>query len=691
MQFIGNVEDIEKDILANLIYDKLSSLILDEKAVLYYQYPFYRGDIKSDFIEAKLLLVSPIYGLFFFEVDKNETFTEAIQDRVDTLYNEMASRMLKHSSLRSRRNQIKYERHSVIVGNYVHYSDGQEEYMVCKVDDISTLINENKLDSPIPQETLILIESCIDGTSTLNQKKERSNVRPLTKASILNEIQSHIANFDIVQKKIAEIDIDLPQRIRGLAGSGKTIVLAYKAARFHAQYPDKKILYTFYTKSLATTVKNLINRAFKNYSSSEPDWNMIKVCHGWGSSSSEGVYYNTCINNGYQPMTFAEARRYSDNAFAYICKELYMKDITKEYDLILIDEGQDFPSEFYRLCYKLCNTKRICWAYDDFQNIFDVEIQNEQNTFGFDSFGKPYIDFSTGGNSLQDQVLMKCYRTPRYSLIYAFALGLGIYNEKILQRLESNKQWESLGFKVEKGNSQTGDEMIISRPEENTPSYSNKEFTKDSINVKKYASIEKECCNIADEISRCIQEQGLLPTDICVICIDSNRIGDYFSNISIGLRQHGINPFNLLNAPYNNTTFFSEGRVTLSSVNKAKGNECGMVFICGIDSVFKNPNNVVMRDKLFTSMTRTKGWLHLSGCGDGMEAFLRELKEIEEKNYKLVFIQPDRAETKNIENVSRATDAAEHHIFEQIRKLRESGLKDEEIQKIINGLLFPTK
>lgn len=31
MQFIGNVEDIEKDILANLIYDKLSSLILDEK------------------------------------------------------------------------------------------------------------------------------------------------------------------------------------------------------------------------------------------------------------------------------------------------------------------------------------------------------------------------------------------------------------------------------------------------------------------------------------------------------------------------------------------------------------------------------------------------------------------------------------------------------------------------------------
>lgn len=36
-----------------------------------------------------------------------------------------------------------------------------------------------------------------------------------------------------------------PQRIRGLAGSGKTIVLALKAAYLHTQYPDMKIAVTF--------------------------------------------------------------------------------------------------------------------------------------------------------------------------------------------------------------------------------------------------------------------------------------------------------------------------------------------------------------------------------------------------------------------------------------------------------------
>ena len=51
----------------------------------------------------------------------------------------------------------------------------------------------------------------------------------------------------------------------------------------------------------------------------------------------------------------------------------------------------------------------------------------------------------------------------------------------------------------------------------------------------------------------------------------------------------------------------------------------------------------------------------------------------------------NKAETKNIENVSRVTDAAEHYIYEQIRKLKESGLKTEDIQKIIHDLLFSTK
>lgn len=80
------------------------------------------------------------------------------------------------------------------------------------------------------------------------------------KADILNRIQNKEAAFDLEQKKVALVTIDGPQRIRGLAGSGKTIILTMKAALYHMAHPNEEILYTYYTKSLFGLIKNLIER-----------------------------------------------------------------------------------------------------------------------------------------------------------------------------------------------------------------------------------------------------------------------------------------------------------------------------------------------------------------------------------------------------------------------------------------------
>ena len=122
------------------------------------------------------------------------------------------------------------------------------------------------------------------------------------------------------------------------------------------------------------------------------------------------------------------------------------------------------------------------WAYDEFQDIFNTNLQDEKETFGKDKNGVYRIDFSRNENPNQDITLKCCYRNPRLVLIGAFSLGLGIYNKNVLQRLESNLHWESLGFRVEKGDCQVeGDEMVISRPVENTPSIINDELGRYSI------------------------------------------------------------------------------------------------------------------------------------------------------------------------------------------------------------------
>lgn len=689
MNFIGDITKLKKDAIGYQIYDILNLLVEDQDACLYYNHPFYRGDIEADLISAKLFLVSSTCGLLLFNYSAGIESPINMSEYIDTLYAEISGRMLKRPELRESR-RLKYDIVPIIIDSRSQKGGASDDSIVCNIENLPDIVRGIKNDlSIIPPESLNLILSCIDGTATLKIKRDRTLDPNKHMANILNDIQNHIASFDVEQRKIADVIFDGPQRIRGLAGSGKTIVLAYKAAAYHARFPEKKILYTYYTKSLGDTVKNLIRRAFKTYSSGEPNWDNVIVCHGWGSEWTPGVYWLACKDNGVTPLTLSDASGKREDPFSYACKSLLENNLKQKYDLILIDEGQDFRAPFYQLCYSLSLTKQISWAYDDFQNIFDVNIQDEIKTFGYNSTGRPNVEFDAG-NNLQDVTLKKCYRTPRYTLIYAFALGLGIYNNRVLQRLSSNEQWESLGFLVEHGDCLTGERMVISRPLENTPSYSNEVFDQSCVTVLKANDVPSECREVAEGILKCINEGGLLPEDICVICIDQKSISNYLSGIEMKLRHAGINVFNHLNAPYSSTKFFSENSVTLTSVNRAKGNECGAVFVCGADVVFNDKDNVVLRDKLFTAMTRTKGWLWISGIGDSMEFLENEIEQLKANNFRLVFTQPDEAVTKTIENVSRATLKAEDLIVSQINALKGLGLDEQQIKTILDNLVRKT-
>lgn len=470
-----------------------------------------------------------------------------------------------------------------------------------------------------------------------------------------------------------------------MAGSGKTIVLTQKAANYHLKHPDDVILYTYYTKALHDTIKEHISRAYRYFSDNkEPNWEKIIVCHAWGGTGTPGVYSMACKDSGIDALRYGQAIHLSGNdPFGEACKQLIdNNEIMPRYDLILIDEGQDFTPPFYQLCYRLSKTKKITWAYDDFQNIFNIKIQDERLTFGKNEEGHYNVDFERDKLANQDIVLKKCYRTPRYSLISAFSLGLGIYNEKVLQRLDTNDHWESLGFHVLNGDcKKTGDEMEIERPEENTPGYSNEKFDASSIQYKSFSSFDAECKYIARSISNDLVEEELRPEDICVICVDRKALTGYFAKLTDFLHIEGVSTFNLVNTASNNLSFTKEGCVTLATVNKAKGNEKGVVYICGADYIFSTPNNVVLRDILFTAMTRTKGWLTITGCTQDFGKCITESNKLKLNQYKLRFIQPSEVETKTIEYHSRAQNSFHDDFDKSIEGLKRIGLSKKEIRE----------
>lgn len=690
MRFIGNITALKKDPVAYRIYDKLNTILQDgDDSLLYYMFPVYSGNIDMGKVQANLMLLSLDYGVYYFDsMHYGETLEEA-EERINTLYSYITDSFRKIPALKKRRDTLKYDVLTVFVSDDTSKIELSDDFILSDFNSLKEVLDENQ--EEIDNKSFDLMQSCLDGTPQMIKKTVRSSssVRE-TKGMILDEIESNIAKFDIEQKEAAFAEIDGPQRIRGLAGSGKTIVLTQKAAIYHLKHPNETILYTYYTKALHDTIKEHIGRAYKYFSDNkEPNWDKIIICHAWGSSYTPGVYSMACEKCGAVPLNYGQAMRIACNdPFGTVCNQLLGEyKIAPQYDLILIDEGQDFTPPFYQLCYQLSKTRKIAWAYDDFQNIFNVKIQDERATFGTNNRGEFNVDFSRDDMVNQDIVLKKCYRTPRYSLISAFSLGLGIYNNKVLQRLDNNEHWESLGFHVLRGGCVTGDDMIIERPEENTPGYSNKKFNEDSIKYQAFGNFDEECKFIAKSITNDLANENLRPEDICVICVDLKSVKGYFSNISGYLWNNQINTFNLIATASDNLSFTKAGCITLATVNKAKGNEKGVVYICGVDYIFSRPNNVVLRDILFTAMTRTKGWLTITGCTKDFKQCLAETKSLKDNAYNLCFKQPSESETKTIESHSRVQNAIYDNWGKDIETLKKTGQSTEEILKEIQRIL----
>lgn len=683
MEILADHNKLKNDPLAKVLVDKIQSLDI-ENSNLYYNFPFYRGETKEDLIQAHVLLVSLKYGVIFFRcINNQESYNEIEKKKMDDLDGHIFSRINKVDELRIKRRDLKINVTPKVFINSENINLSDDFINLNSVKDV--IVNNEK--DTLTGEEFLLLSSAIEGSIHLRNKKEREITKELSKGDILNIIQNQHSAFDIEQKKAALNIIDSPQRIRGLAGSGKTIILAMKAALYHLQNPEAEILYTYFTKALYGQIRYLIEKYYRDFSDNrEPDFTKINILHGWGGEGLRGVYSDTCQENNISTIGFVAAKRNEPaNPFNYIFTQLNKIELKEKYDLTLIDEGQDFPSSFYKVCRKITKDMRIVWAYDDFQNIFDVNIQDEKETFGKNALGEYYVDFSRDENILQDIVLHKCYRNPRLALINAFALGLGIYNDKVLQRLENNNHWTDLGFEVEQGDSSDNSEMIISRPLENSPIKTNEFFKEDSLQIEIFDDVNKECEYVCSKIINDIKNENLRPDDISVIGIDNKHIKVYFNIIERILGENNIFSFNLLNASNNNIRYSIENRVTLSTLNRAKGNESGMVYIVGTEYAFLNKDYIIDRNKIFTAITRSKGWVVLTGFEKANQC-KKEMDLLKANNYKFIFKQPSERETKTILRGMSKQQSILNEINTKIQALAKIGLSQDEIIALLKDL-----
>ena len=652
------------------------------------------------------ILLSPELGVVVFDLIEGSTI-EGYRDRQDDSANKIEARLKSHRELVERR-QLKIPIYTISfapgVGDAALPKAEDEQYLFTNSSNlIPSMVN--CLNWPSSEEgTYRTALSAIQNISTIRKNEHRRDShRPDSRGSKLRRLEDSIATLDERQSRAVIETSDGVQRIRGLAGSGKTIVLALKAAYLHAQFPAWRIAVTFNTRSLKGVFRNLINKFSLSQTGEEPDWKRLRIINAWGAPGGphrSGVYYEFCKENNVEYLDFQDARKRfgSGNEFSGACQ--IATDLAPEsnelYDAILVDEAQDLPPQFLQLCYRMLSgkKKKLIYAYDELQDLREESMPAPEVLFGKGEDGRPRVELVNHVNRPnQDIILEKCYRNSRPVLVTAHSLGFGIYREPkknqttgLVQMFEHPNLWREIGYKVKSGTLAADQSVVLYRDGETSPRFLEEHSELDDlVEFHRFPDEKKQAEWLAEAIARDLEENELLHEDIVVIHTEPLRTRSKLGPARKLLLDRGIRS-HLAGVDTSADVFFQteEPSITFTGIFRAKGNEAGMVYIVDAQDCHSSSENLARnRNRLFTAISRSKAWVRVLGIGPGMKALEREFQELERRDFELRFRYPTPPELERMKTVHRDMSHQDKALRDQSNRKMKDVIRDLELGHIL--------
>lgn len=656
------------------VKEKISNIIvlLRKKEIqydIYYGYPIIDEDDKKSYVKGIIILENKIMLLYENQEEK-EVYGSCLMNYLT----------LDNSLFKITRNYDKYVEE-------IDLFKFNEEYLnkVIKDKEIKFEMNEIRK-----------INRAIQKAYNLSSDDDREISSKDTLGYKLKERNTYIGNYDSTQFNMVESDIKIHQRIRGLAGSGKTILMLKKLARTHYMYPELNLAFIFYTKSLKEDVIKKFKRFYKDYDRfNEPNMQKVKIYHAWGGKGNKGFYSEICEFLNYTPLTYGDLKRHKD-PFDFACErlltELDKNENNNFFDMIFIDEAQDFSLSFFKLCLKVLKkevaeiknkikTGFLIYAYDELQSLReDVTIPTKNQIFGKNT-------------ECEDINLSISYRTPVEILVSAHAIGLGVYRkienneETPLVNFVDKETLVDMGYINENGEMNEGEKVKLKRREE-----------KKGIEIDKPLSFENEYDEynaVVENMIELLENQDVKSQDIMIIDLDESYLQhDYekfskifYEKIRKKEKLKDIS-LNLVNKSNPNRVKI-ENSITYTTIYRAKGNEANLVFVLNCDSISLTSRNSVARNKIFTAMTRAKWkvWLY----GKEMNEYSYEIEKVKENNYKLEFIYPTKEQRKKIKQLGDKEEKDKNNIEEIAKLINSSRLDKSTLESLLKKTLEKMK
>jgi len=174
--------------------------------------------------------------------------------------------------------------------------------------------------------------------------------------------EGKIIQYSQKQKELIRSTEGIKQKIKGVAGSGKTMVLAKRSVNAHIR-TGKNVLILTFNITLRNYIRNKINDVREPFG-----WKYFDIIH-------YHEFFKMIAKNHRLKFNYNDYADW-DNEFFFES----VKDKIKKYDTILIDEVQDYKKEWLAIIYKYFthqDTEVVLFG-DEKQNIYERNLENKE-------------------------------------------------------------------------------------------------------------------------------------------------------------------------------------------------------------------------------------------------------------------------------------------------------------------------
>ncbi len=364
--------------------------------------------------------------------------------------------------------------------------------------------------------------------------------------------------MDLQQEQLARNLGEGHRVIHGVAGSGKTMILGFRALQL-AQTMTKPVLVLCFNVSLAASLRHYVKE--KNIE------HKVQVYHFHDWCGQQIKTYHCDVPDNEAP--------FFERQVMAVIEGVEKKQIPRaQYGAVLIDEGHDFEPEWLQLITQMVDpeTDALLLLYDDAQSIYKKHSS---------------LDFSLSSVGIKARgrttILKLNYRNTREILEFAYQ-----FSREFISAEESDD-----------------DHIPVIAPE--------------SAGVSGPAPVFRLFEQQGEElnyITRCVStwlHKGKKPNEIAIL-VPSNKMAE---GISAHLERAGI--ANLCMVGKRNKAAYNPGKplVTVLTIHSSKGLEFETVVLAGIDRIQFTAKELVDQVRLmYVGMTRAKIQLLITASGD---------------------------------------------------------------------------